>query len=171
MKLELKNIKYAAFASQETSCYEATIYKDGKAWASVQNDGCGGPDNVSPIGRPYNDPDFAAELKAVEDALSLTHEGVLYANKYSSDTYTAIFSLEAWCASRLDDHLAQKDFKRVISKKALFVDGTSLYTIGYKGGKKPDAALYESVMKSHPSARILNTMDAEDAFATYQRYA
>ena len=29
MKIELKNVQYAAFASEETNCFEATIYVDG----------------------------------------------------------------------------------------------------------------------------------------------
>jgi hypothetical protein len=43
MKIELKNVKYAAFASQETSCFEATVYIDGKRAGKVRNEGHGGP--------------------------------------------------------------------------------------------------------------------------------
>jgi len=48
MKIELKNIKHAEFASQETNCYEATIYINGKREGLVSNDGQGGCDNVTP---------------------------------------------------------------------------------------------------------------------------
>ena len=44
MKLELRNIKYSSFASQETSCYQAKLYVDGKPFATVGNEGCGGCD-------------------------------------------------------------------------------------------------------------------------------
>ena len=30
MKIKIKNIKYAAFQSQETHCFEATVYVDGR---------------------------------------------------------------------------------------------------------------------------------------------
>lgn len=43
MKIELKNVKYAAFNSQETDCFEATIYLDGKRACRVSNEGHGGP--------------------------------------------------------------------------------------------------------------------------------
>lgn len=46
MKIELKNIKYSAFASEETHCYEAALYVDGKPLAIVRNDGHGGADYV-----------------------------------------------------------------------------------------------------------------------------
>ena len=42
MKIELKNIKRAAFASQETHCFEATVYIDGKRSGTVSNEGYGG---------------------------------------------------------------------------------------------------------------------------------
>lgn len=42
MKIELKNLKYSAFASHETDCFEATLYVDGKKSGRVWNDGQGG---------------------------------------------------------------------------------------------------------------------------------
>jgi hypothetical protein len=47
MKLELKNIKYFASGSQETPCYTATVYVDGKKAIYVDNDGHGGCDRTS----------------------------------------------------------------------------------------------------------------------------
>jgi hypothetical protein len=44
MKVELKNVKYAAFASEETHCFSATVYLDGKASIQVSNEGHGGGD-------------------------------------------------------------------------------------------------------------------------------
>ena len=44
MKIELKNIKYSEFASQETYCYEAALYIDGKKAGVVSNEGHGGAD-------------------------------------------------------------------------------------------------------------------------------
>ena len=49
MKLELKNVKHAAFASQETHCFEATLYVDGKRFATVSNEGHGGCNYEYPI--------------------------------------------------------------------------------------------------------------------------
>jgi hypothetical protein len=42
MKIELKNIKHSEFASQETNCFAADIYVDGKKVGYCKNDGCGG---------------------------------------------------------------------------------------------------------------------------------
>ena len=44
MKLELRNIKYSRFASQETPCYEAKLYLNDKPLAFIRNEGTGGSD-------------------------------------------------------------------------------------------------------------------------------
>jgi len=48
MKIELKNVKHALFASQETECFEASIYIDGKRVGTVSNDGHGGCNDYHP---------------------------------------------------------------------------------------------------------------------------
>ncbi len=40
--ITLKNFKHAAFASQETLCFEATVCIEGKKAGHARNDGCGG---------------------------------------------------------------------------------------------------------------------------------
>lgn len=42
MKIELKQIKYSAWASEETSCFQANIYLNGKKVGFCNNDGKGG---------------------------------------------------------------------------------------------------------------------------------
>ena len=48
-KIELKNLKTAEFASEETQCYEATVYVDGKAFCIASNQGHGGSDSYDAI--------------------------------------------------------------------------------------------------------------------------
>ena len=57
MKLELKAVKHSEWASQETNCYQATIYLEGKPFASVQNEGFGGPTSI------YRDHRFKGDMK------------------------------------------------------------------------------------------------------------
>ncbi len=47
-RVALRGIKYAAFASHETSCFTATVYIDGKKAGTVENDGQGGSDMFYP---------------------------------------------------------------------------------------------------------------------------
>jgi hypothetical protein len=48
MKIELRNIKYADFASHETACYQASVFIDGAKVGETSNAGHGGADNVYP---------------------------------------------------------------------------------------------------------------------------
>ena len=48
MKIELRNIKYADWASQETACYQATIFINGVKVGETSNHGTGGADMVYP---------------------------------------------------------------------------------------------------------------------------
>ena len=63
MKLELKNIKHTEWASQETHCFQASLYVDGKAVAIIGNDGQGGCDYE--YDHPKCKVDYRATMKAV----------------------------------------------------------------------------------------------------------
>lgn len=45
MDIQIKNVKHSEFASQETHCFEATVYIDGKREFTASNDGHGGCNN------------------------------------------------------------------------------------------------------------------------------
>jgi hypothetical protein len=48
MNITLKNVKFSEFASQETNCFEATVYIDGKRAGVASNEGHGGCNNYYP---------------------------------------------------------------------------------------------------------------------------
>lgn len=48
MKITLKSIKYAKFASEETHCFKATVCIDGQRAGTVSNDGHGGSNSYDP---------------------------------------------------------------------------------------------------------------------------
>jgi len=49
--IEVKGIKLNKHFSQETHCFRATVYIDGKRAFSAENEGCGGPNNYYPYGK------------------------------------------------------------------------------------------------------------------------
>ena len=56
MDLVLKGLKTAKFASDETLCFAATLWVDGKRLCTVENDGHGGGDYIHPVkGRTYDE--------------------------------------------------------------------------------------------------------------------
>lgn len=71
-RIQLKNVKYAAFASEETHCYDASVYFDGKKVGTVKNDGHGGCDYQYPSDQEGWDAmidyiDSLNELKTIEE--------------------------------------------------------------------------------------------------------
>lgn len=173
MKLELKAIKHSEFNSQETNCFEAKIYLDGKAWAHISNHGHGGPDHMVPINGAPNDPDFWAKVKEINAELNASEEGARYrmdaVARHGDIMADMEFDIEAWVANTLSDHLIRKDMKRVLNRKAAFIKDGAVYTLGYKKGK-PDQALFDEVAKRHPNAPILNTMDEAEALKLWKAH-
>ena len=70
-KFELKNVKYAAFASEDSHCFEATLYKDGKRWCIVSDDGHGGCMDFNPLTRDHKYNELNAEVNEVNACLAL----------------------------------------------------------------------------------------------------
>lgn len=98
MNITLKNVKHAAFASDETQCFEATIYVDGKKAGSASNDGNGGQTYIFPLS-------LEVQLDAYSKTLGL--EDYLESGDYVIDTL-------------VDDWLTSRDLKRAMSNKLLF---------------------------------------------------
>jgi hypothetical protein len=59
--LSVKNVKYAEFASEETMCFEATLYVDGKSVGRVSNAGRGGPNDYE-----FDTTDLEATIKEAD---------------------------------------------------------------------------------------------------------
>ena len=66
MKIELRNIKYADWASEETNCYRALVYIDGVKVGETSNDGHGGADMVHPHEVAERIDAYAATLPPLE---------------------------------------------------------------------------------------------------------
>jgi hypothetical protein len=126
MKLELKNIKHTAWASEETHCYQASLYVDGKPVAIVSNDGHGGCD------RDYRHPTFKKESEAsgvqpyafgYRAKMAEVHE---YFASLPKTNACDIFpdgmeqSLELWCCDQVNDWLSARELKSKLKKQFLF---------------------------------------------------
>ena len=147
MKLELKNIKYTEWASQETLCYQAALYVNGKPLAIVSNDGSGGCDSEYP--HPKHKGDFRADMQKVYE---------YFAALPPDEKYGTAQQLEYWCADTVSDYLTTRDLKRELRKKFLFT-------------LKNRAGLFESKARPMPAADIaviLNDVPVADALAIYK---
>lgn len=100
MKLELKAVKYSATFSEETPCFKANLYIDGKKVAYVENDGRGGCTY-------YNA--YSKELRPILE------EAEAYAKTLPSTMYRDIeikSTLENVIDGLLNDWLLKKDMAK-----------------------------------------------------------
>ncbi|TRD17304.1 hypothetical protein [Palleronia caenipelagi] len=157
MKIELKAIKHSEFASQETNCYQANLYVDGKKIGIVSNDGHGGCDAF------HGDDEAFARANAWCRA-NLPKWKMGFGPNPEEERET---DLEMHCASLLNDHLMKKDYTRLVSTKVLFTKtkGHVLYEIKHHGQVDLTAA---QIREQHPDGTILNLLPPEEALAIFR---
>ena len=64
MKLEIKNLKVCDFRSEETLCFEATLYINGQSRIIVSNDGRGGCDDHRPSKKSISHKEMYQDLES-----------------------------------------------------------------------------------------------------------
>ena len=167
MKLELKNITYYKQGSQETPCYNAIVYVDGKKMIDVGNDGHGGCDRQYGIGDfNYNTVDEVNKwcIKTFgQGSFTYTSDGEEKECFYDID-------LEQFCHDKLYDWLDSKTLKKDLNTKFLCQEDKEIFV--YKKPRGYDEDEFKSVLRNrHPKAKCLNFMPFEDALKLYKEYA
>jgi hypothetical protein len=108
MHIQLKNIKYAAFASEETACFEGSVYLDGKKAGFVSNDGQGGAMNFHPWQLETRLNDYGKSLPQITASWK-GDDGEPF--MYDQDAESVINGL-------LDDYLLERDRKKQQRRRA-----------------------------------------------------
>lgn len=157
-KIELKNIKYAAFASEETNCYSASLYVDGKKLAEVSNDGKGGCDRVYPVNGKTRD-----DIRALEKVIKETYPSKeLHGMTIEPD-------LEIVCGELLNRHLQKKDFKKQMKTVTYVKPGEKgVYSLPktYKPTEDVITKL-KSIHEWYNNVIVLNLLPEEEALELY----
>jgi hypothetical protein len=108
-KIELRNIKHTAWMSEETHCYQATLYVDGMRWGTVSNDGHGGPDRFDGIDG-YGWDDIRELNKRIKETVP----------PYEYEGSSLDQDLEMICGGLVNDWLADREFSKAMKSKVLF---------------------------------------------------
>ena len=152
MKLELKNIKHTAWASEETHCYQASLYVDGKPVATVSNDGHGGAD------RYYDHPKCVYSGRSAWcDKMQEVHEYF----KSLPNTHGMEQCLEFWCADQVNDWLSARELKKKLKAGFLFQFADKVGVFAHK--TRPSRAAGIAV--------VLNDLPFADALAIWKETA
>ena len=156
MKLELKNIKHTSWASEETHCYQASLYVDGKPVAIVSNDGHGGAD------RYYDHPKFKGGKSAWCDKMQEVHEYFKSLPNTPSEWSPEGMEqcLEFWCADQVNDWLSARELKSKLKKEFLFQFADKVGVFAHK--TRPSRA---------HKATILNDLPFDEALSIWKETA
>ena len=158
--IELKNIKLSAFASEETHCYQASLYVNGEKWGKVTNGGYGGCDNFyGENGRGYSD---IATLNAL---IGETYPPYTYGEDSSNSIKQ---DLEMVCGELLNQWLSDRDFTKAMKSKVLFTkpDVQGIWQIAVKKPLTFDTTLAKA-KAAYPHYTYLADLPVDQAKAIY----
>ena len=161
MKIELKNVKVAEFASEETTCFEASVYVDNVRVMFASNDGHGGSNNYYPANAEGGEAFREALEKLRAHAASQPQKAYSHGleGSYQPDVDSVINDL-------LGQALALKDMRRALKKCINFTKPDQPGVFHFKKAK-PTTANFEAARSRNPEIRILNTMPEEEALAIW----
>ena len=154
MKLELKNIKHTSWASEETHCYQASLYVDGKPVSIVSNDGHGGAD------RDYPHPKFKGDYRAQMRDVSRYFSGLRRTAVTEWSPEGMEQCLEFWCCDQVNDWLSARELKKKLKSGFLFQFADKVGVFAHK--TRPSRA---------HKATILNDMPFDEALAIWKETA
>lgn len=140
MKVELKKVQHVARMSQETECFVAELWLDGRNRGAVSNDGHGGPHS-------FSDWEAQKELDAYGKTLP----------PLKSDLFPDGLEMDAELivSEALSQHLEEKQFRRWCKTKTVFrLPGDKEGEWRTIQGANPATLLH--VQSKYPTAEILN---------------
>ena len=162
MTITLTGIKYAAFASEETSCFEAKIRIDGEVVGTVRNSGKGGCND-------YLECKFGSIKKMREHAASLPPIKAKFANE-SSVTFP--MDLDLLIGELLEDHLTELDLRKKMKRQVLVTHKDKKGLWGFKR-KWPDTdnpKMYALIRQRDATIEhILNEIPFGQAFSIFKK--
>ena len=149
MKIEVRNVKVAKFASEETLCFEAKVVINDVVAGTVRNDGHGGCNNYEP--------------RSLFDTLNKHAKTLPDITKYDPplkmDADLVIDFL-------VQDYLAAKDFKKTIASRVLCVDTEGFVVQTKKLPKGTDVLAVARTFAQRPNiTQVLNLLPEEEALA------
>ena len=139
--IKLKNIKVLESLSEETHCFTAVLYVDGKKFADVSNHGHGGNDDVHPFNKDYQ------KVVDLENKIKRTYP------KIESEFLEGGMdnSLEIICCNMINDWLIMRDFKKLM-KRVCYV-------------KPNEIDIYQLPSKFKPSPETIQAIKAKASWA------
>ena len=160
MNLEMKAIKFSEWGSEETYCYQANVYLDGKPFAMVSNDGHGGCD------REYSHNKFKGDYRATMKKVDEYFKSLPNTDpcEYFPEGIEQTF--ERWCHDQVCTYLYRRDLKKAL-KKAKVVQRKDdqgkmcLWDFNIRANS-------DIIKAKYPEAIILNDLPEDEALTIFR---
>lgn len=155
MKIEVKKISHNARLSEETMCFSADLYIDGKNIGTVSNRGHGGCNDFGVYG---------AENRALMQKAEEFCKGLPSVRSYDMDLD---MDLEFFVTLLVSREISRKEFKRLCKTKVVFQKNGEIYTATVPKGRTPDENYCQGYQNHFPDVKVLNFLPIEDALDIY----
>jgi len=174
-RITLKSIKYTAWASQETHCFQAVIYLDGKRALNVENDGRGACNNYWGIKNQTKSEELEMLTKCTKYGADFIKENRDLTMEVDGETIDMSDMPESelldWLiADLVNEHLCLKEMKRCLKKKIFFFD-TENKNI-YSFNLKPTTEAMSSCKRNYSDKDhwvYLNDVSEQEAFKLWRK--
>lgn len=165
MEVALKNVQYAAFASNETHCFTAKVYVDGKLLCVASNEGHGGCTDFYPApGRKRDD------VKRVDTYLQEHATAPAAGDEMSHKLWAT--GWRPGLESKVDDLLVRwmlaKELRRHLKKSTLTAGPSGAvwcHKVVFTDAAKD--RIKASILTKYPDRQVLNEMPFERALDVY----
>lgn len=158
-RIKLKAIEVNERLSEETNCYAAKVYFDGKLAGEVGNHGHGGCDNQY----PHNADRWRDMLRYIGEGIEAHTEA------FGDSAHTYIVDLEMICNEQIEHYRAKKQLRSLMRKRVIYI-GTdyNVYQTNTSRGPLP-AEWPEQIAKRYDCHKVLNTLDIDEAAGLFRR--
>lgn len=157
MEIKVKNFKILVSNSEETWCYSADIWVDGKPALCIRNSGRGAPDEI------YAHPKWVGKADNVyEEVLWPLNSALHEIDPKKFDNSPHVSNFEIWMGNYIEDHLKRKELRRLLNKGVVTREDGGIYTYKVK---------YETGMENIDQFKdkiVLNALPFEEAFRDFK---
>jgi hypothetical protein len=159
MKITLKSIKYAKFASEETHCFKATVCIDGQRAGTVSNDGHGGSNAYDP---------WQLADKLNEHGATLPPLLCEFLDDTGQPAKLAI-DADMLINEVLEDEMLMRDMRRNLKNRVLFTRGFEVLETKRQPAAQIAAWLANpKILTLFKADKVLNLMPEAEAFLIYK---
>lgn len=150
-EISLRNVKHYPSMSEETDCFEATVYVDGVLAGRVSNRGCGGAH------------DYGFDTRPIDQRFKEAGEQVTLGS--GDEAITVVMDLELAIGDALSRYLTLKEVKRKVL--ALNPQDGKVYEFPKRRGQTKDE-VEASVRRTKPGFRLLVDMPESEQIKLLQ---